>query len=35
MSWILKNLWLIPALPMLAGASALAAELAGEYTFAV
>jgi hypothetical protein len=42
MAWILKKLWLIPALPMLAaGLSALtsreklARQTVGEYTFAV
>ena len=42
MPWIVQNLWLIPALPILAaglGAPALREELAsqtvGEYTFAV
>jgi hypothetical protein len=34
--WIVKNLWLIPALPILAaGLTALAAGQACEYTFAV
>lgn len=36
MAWIVKNLWLIPALPVLAaGLSALALEAVREYTFAV
>jgi hypothetical protein len=36
MAWIVKNLWLIPALPIrAAGSSALALGPVGDYTFAV
>lgn len=36
MNWIVQNLRLIPALPMLAaGGSALAPKWVGDYTFAV
>ena len=42
MSWIVKNLWLIPALPILAAGSGtlvprekLAGKTVGEYNFAV
>jgi hypothetical protein len=36
MTWIITNLRLIPALPILAaGRSALALESVGDYTFAV
>jgi hypothetical protein len=35
MIWIVKNLWLIPALPLLAAGRGLVRRNPGEYTFAV